>query len=183
MPKSLIALATSCPFHLPFLRQRVKRGDDGGLGVHFEEAPQSCARVAAAKTVRAQRHQSARHPRRNLVGHQPHVIRNRDKGPLLFRQQRLDVGFLRRFRRVQHVPAFAAQRIGTKQFVTRRAPDIGRHAVAFSQNFLRLQRRIDDWSAAENVGFEFLAFRAPGLNLYKPFKMPSSTPAGIGGMG
>jgi hypothetical protein len=140
----------------PFSAKRVERGDDGGFRVHFEEAAQPRARVAAAKAVRAQRHQAARNPRRNLVGHQPHVIRNGHKHPLLFRQQRLDVGFFRRLRRMQHVPAFAAQRVSAEHFVTRRAPHISRHAVAFRQDFLRLERRVDDCPAAEDVGFQAL---------------------------
>ena len=35
------------------VRQRVKRGDDSGFGIHFKEAPEPCAGVAAAKAVRS----------------------------------------------------------------------------------------------------------------------------------
>ncbi len=119
--------------------------------------------------------------------------------PVLFRQQCLDVGFLRRLGRVQHVPALAADGVGAQQFVAGRAPDIGGDTVAFGEDFLRLQRGLNDWPAAEDVGFDgrdalprvradrqvsptIFKFSGPALNLYRPFKIPSSTPAGIGGM-
>ena len=125
----------------------------------LKEPAQPRARVAAAKTVRAQREQAARNPRCNLVGHGADVVGHGDERPLLFRQQRLDVGFLRRLRRMQHVPALAADRVGAEQLVARRAPDIGGDAVAFGQNFLRLQRGLDDGAAAEDVRLEFFALR------------------------
>ena len=73
--------------------KRVERGDDGGFRVNFKKSPQPRPRVAAAKTVRAQREQTAGNPRRDLVGHGADVVRHGDERPLLFRQQGFDVGF------------------------------------------------------------------------------------------
>jgi len=64
-----------------FFRERIERADDGALGVHFKKPAQARAGVAAAKTIRAQREQSARNPRRNLVGHSADVVGNGDERP------------------------------------------------------------------------------------------------------
>src|ERR1039457_1993051 len=62
-----------------FFRQRVKRADDGGLRSHREKPAQPRPRVAAAKTVRAERELSARNPRCNLIRHGADVVRNGDE--------------------------------------------------------------------------------------------------------
>ena len=49
--------------------------------------------VAPAETVRAQRHQSARNPRRDLVRNHFHVIRDRDEHALFVLEQRFQIGF------------------------------------------------------------------------------------------
>ena len=82
-----------------FLGEGIQRGDDGGFGIHFEEAAQVRARVAAAKTIRAQRDQAARNPRRDLVRHDSHIIRDRNEHALLFLEQVFHVGFFRRLSR------------------------------------------------------------------------------------
>ena len=161
-PKILDGLFDELRLDKPLGRQRVKRADDGGFGVHFKEAPEPPPGVTAAKTVRPQREQSARNPRRNLVGHGADIVRNGHKCPLLFCQQFFDVGFLRRPGRMQHVPALAANGVGAEQFVAGRAPNIGGDAVAFSQDFLRLQRGLNDRPAAKDVGFYWERWRPAG---------------------
>src|SRR5439155_24050280 len=105
------------------------------------------------ETVGAQRHQTTRNPRRDLIGHDFHEIGYRNKHALFLFEHGLDVGFLRRFGRVQHIPTFAAERVDAELLVIRRAPDISGDLVAFSQDFLSLQRRANDRSAREDVRF------------------------------
>ena len=72
---------------VPFLCERVERGDDGHFGIHFKEAPQLLATLASAKAIRAEGCQTARHPRRDLVRNDFHVIRDGNKRAALFPPQ------------------------------------------------------------------------------------------------
>src|SRR5437762_2561228 len=132
------------------LRQRIERGDDGALGIHFEEPAEPLARVAPAKSVRAESRQSTRDPRRNLLRHDLHKIRYGHEDALFLFQHRLDVRLSRRLGWMKHVPSLRAQRFGAELLVVGRAPDIGGDVVAFRQEFLSLQRRADDRSAAKD---------------------------------
>src|SRR5437667_7502870 len=131
--------------------QRMERGDDGAFGIHFEEPAESLARVAPAKSVRAESRQSTRDPRRNLLRHDLHKIRYGHEDALFLFQHRLDVRFSRRLGWMKHVPSLRAQRFGAELFVVGRAPDIGGDVVTFRENLLGHQRRADDRSAAKEV--------------------------------
>ena len=142
---------------LALFRQREQGADNCALRVHFEKSAQTGAGVAAAKAVGAKCEQTAGNPRRDLFGHGTDVVRNRDECPLLFRQKVFEIGLLRRLSGMKHVPSLAANGIVAQQFITGGAPNIGADVVTFGQNFLGAQSGIDDRTAAEDVGLDFLA--------------------------
>ena len=138
----------------------MESGDDGAFGVDFEEAAEILARFAASKSIGAQRGKTAGNPRCNLVRNQFDHVRHCDEHAAFLFEDGFDVGFLRRFAGMQHVPPFAAQRIGAELFVIGGAPDIGGNMVTLGQNLLGFQRAVDDRSAAKNVGLMFPAARS-----------------------
>ena len=71
--------------------ERVEGGDDCGLRIHFEKAPEIRASVTPAETIRAERGQAARYPRSNLVRYHFHIIRNRDEHALFILKQRFEI--------------------------------------------------------------------------------------------
>src|SRR5581483_4689803 len=151
------------------LIKRVKRRDRGGLGVDFEKPSEIGARVAAAEAAGAEAEQAAGHPRGDLIRHHLQVVGNRDERTFLVLEDRLDVGLLRRRRRLEHVPAPRAQRLAAEQLVAGRAPDIGRDVELRRQYFLGAQRLAQQGTAAEDVRLEFFSF-ARGAELVEPLE-------------
>ena len=139
-PKLLDCLGHKGALDLPLLSQRIKGRNHHGLRVHLKEPPKPRARVAAAKAVRAESHQTSGDPRRDLIGNKAHKIGHRDERALLFCEQGLDIGFLRRLGWMQHVPAFAAEGVSAKLLVIRRAPHVGGDVVLLFENLLRRHR-------------------------------------------
>ena len=62
-----------------------------------------------------------------------------------------DVRHARRVVWMQTVPAFCFDGIGVEAFVAGDAPDIGGNAIILFENFLRLERFVEDRAAAENL--------------------------------
>ena len=101
--------------------------------------------------VALQREQTARHPRRNLIGHSANVVGYRNEGPLFLRKQILEVGFPRRFSRMQHVPALAVVGVAEDFLITGDGPDVGLYAEFFGEQRLRLDRLVQNRAAAEQL--------------------------------
>src|SRR5580698_1113675 len=138
--------------------QCIQRGQHDVFGIYFEEVAQGLATFAAAKTVRTQSHQRARHPAGNGFRQNLHVVRRGHKHSLRVFQALTDKGYLRRLTRMQHIPALTVVGLAVQPFVAGHAPDIGSHAVLFFQNLLGLEHLVHNGAAAEKLGPEFCVF-------------------------
>ena len=103
MPKIFDRFGHALARRLALLAPVGKRGDGDALGVDFEVPAQRLAAFAAAEAVGAQREQAAGHPRVDLLGHGPHVVRAAMNGPFVACERLLDV-------------AAAAARVGCSMF-------------------------------------------------------------------
>src|ERR1043166_3754708 len=137
--------------YLPFLGQRVQGGNDGEFGVHFEEATQALAGVAAAKAVGAESGEAAGNPRRDLVWDKLDVVGDSDEDARLVFEEGFEIRFLRRRGRMEHVPAFGGEGVVAEEFVAGGTPDVGGDAVFVGEDLLRAQRFADDRAGAEDV--------------------------------
>ena len=137
------------PVELTALRKRMERGDGGALRVHFKKAPQGRARIAAAIAIRAQRRQTAGHPRGNLIRHHFHIVADGNEWAGFARQCCFQIRLARRRCGVEPVPPLAVERTGAELFIVGRAPDIGGHVIPVGQNFLRPQGFPEDGATAK----------------------------------
>lgn len=109
---------------LIFVRERRQRGNDGGFGIHFEEAAEAFAGIAAAKTVGAKRGQASGNPGSDLVGDDFHVVGHGDEWALLVSENGFEIGFFRRFGGMEHVPALDAESVIAEEFVAGGTPNV-----------------------------------------------------------
>src|SRR5215472_8142406 len=148
-PKFLQSLlrALSVEFTVPSQARKRCRGD--GFGVDLEVPAQMFAIVAASEAVRAQRHQAWTEPGRELIRNSLQVIGRGHDRPLRFLQRGDDVRSLRRFRRVQTVPALDGQSLAPQLSVTGHAPDIGGHVVLLREDALGAYGFVHNRTTAE----------------------------------
>src|SRR5438067_3653272 len=143
-----------------FLRKSMEGPQHDHVGVDFEEPAQVLAGIAATIAVGSQCGETAGNPGSNLFRDNLHEIRNRDEDTLFVLQNGFEIGLSGRFRRVKHVPAADVEGIVAQTLVTGGAPDIGGDVVFVCENLLSFQGVLNDWPAAEDVGFVLFAFGA-----------------------
>ena len=124
---------------LPVTHERVERRNRNKTTVDFEMLAQRLARIRATVAVRAERHETARHPALYLVGHDLHVIRCGDVRPRPVGEALLQVALAGFLVRVQLVPSLHLERIAAQFIEARYRPNVARDAEILVKQFGRAE--------------------------------------------
>src|SRR5262249_53274737 len=119
------------------------------------------------EAICTQSSEPARHPGRDLVGDDFHVIGDRYKNTLFRSQQLLEIRASGGRSGMEHVPTLGPEGIVAEQLVTGRTPNVCRHLVIVSQDVLGAQSLFEQRSTAEQVRLERFG-SWPWLELIEP---------------
>ena len=136
---------------LPFVGQRLQRGDRHVEPVDLEEPPQARSHVAAPETVGAEGDEPAVHPGPDLVGEQAHVVRRRHRRAGALLETPLEVAPPGLLGGVQPVPPLHRHSVAAQLGEARGAPHVGVHREVIIEEIRGGDHLAQDGAAAKEL--------------------------------